>query len=126
MTMGFMIPTAEYFAAYHVETNCGTEIVPEDVCGSIVDVEDEGETGQLAQYCEGSRVESVERKQGWYARLSAPGYSDCTGWDGPYDTSQEALDAVKEFYDVDDDGDDYEGAPGVVEPGSRPPGKDAP
>jgi hypothetical protein len=26
--MGFMIPTAEYFAAYHVETNCGTEIVP--------------------------------------------------------------------------------------------------
>lgn len=86
-----MVPVAEHFAAYHVETNAGTEIVPEDVCGAIVDVDDEGETGQLAQYCEGSRIESVERKVGWYARLSAPGYLDCTGWDGPHATADEAL-----------------------------------
>jgi hypothetical protein len=35
---------------------------------------------------------------------------DCTGWDGPYDTSKEALDAVKETYECDDNGDTEEEA----------------
>lgn len=26
----------------------------------------------------------------WFARLSAPGYMDCTDWSGPYDTEAEA------------------------------------
>ena len=29
--MAHMKPAADHFAAYHVETNVGTEIVPEDV-----------------------------------------------------------------------------------------------
>jgi hypothetical protein len=41
---------------------------------------------------------------GWYARLSADGYLDCTDWQGPYATADEALDAVKEQFDVDDNG----------------------
>lgn len=107
--MGFMIPVAEYFAGYRVETNQGTEFIPEDVCGPIVDVTDEGEWGILADYLEGSKLESVERVEpAWYGRLSAPGYIDCTLWDGPYETEQAALDAVKEAYEVDDNGNDLD------------------
>ena len=35
---------------------------------------------------------------GWYARLSAPGYLDCTDWVGPYDTEEEALEALFDVY----------------------------
>ena len=106
--MGFMIPVAEKFAAYHVETNEGTEVIPEDVCGPIeLDDEPTAEAWEgLLEYCEGSRIEGVERKEGWYGRLSAPGYLDCTSWDGPYETAEQALDAVKDQYDVDDNGDE--------------------
>ena len=111
--MAFMRPVAERFAAYHVETNAGTEVVPEEVCGEISCkvCEQTGEicseTQQaLASYVEGSAIDSVERKEGWYARLSAPGYLDCTEWDGPHETAELALAAVKEFYEVDDNGDD--------------------
>jgi hypothetical protein len=110
--MAFMQPAAERFAAYHVETTHGTEIVPEEICGALV-IHDDGnpETeafDALRPYLEGSMIYSWERKEGWYARLSAPGYLDCTGWDGPYDTAELALAAVKEFYEVDDNGDDHE------------------
>lgn len=43
---------------------------------------------------------------GWYGRLSAPGYLDCTDWNGPFDTEQEALAYVMNFYEVDENGDD--------------------
>lgn len=110
--MAFMHPVAEHFAAYHVETNCGTEIVPEDVCGSInASALRADDLERLYDYLEGTDVTGVERKEGWYARLSAPGYLDCTSWDGPYATEEEALEAVKEQYDVDDNGDDASESP---------------
>lgn len=28
---------------------------------------------------------------GWYCRLSAPGYLDCTDWSGPYESEADAL-----------------------------------
>lgn len=43
---------------------------------------------------------------GWYGRLSAPGYLDCTDWIGPFDTADEAIKAVMEFYEVDENGDE--------------------
>ena len=115
-----MIPVAEHFAAYHVETSCGTEVVPEDVCGALDPGNGDGVEAsasltpyesceneeKLRQYLEGKNIGSVERKEGWYGRLSAPGYLDCTSWDGPYDTADEALNAVKEMFDVDDNGDE--------------------
>jgi hypothetical protein len=110
--MAFMKPVADHFAAYHVETNVGTELVPESVCGEIVDVTDEGETGMLSAYVEGNEIRSVERCEGWFARLSANGYLDCTEWDGPYPTEREALDAVKEQFEVDDEGELTEDAIG--------------
>lgn len=45
-----------------------------------------------------STVEVVIGK--WWARLSAPGYMDCTDWDGPHDTEQAARDAIQRAYDV--------------------------
>ena len=104
--MGFMVPVAEYFAMYVVETNMGTEHVPEDVCGEIIDTDDEGEWGTLYSFIEGKDISSVERVEGWWSRLSAPGYLDATEWMGAYETAEEALAAVKEEYEVDDNGDD--------------------
>lgn len=42
---------------------------------------------------------------GFYARLSAPGYLDCTDWSGPFDTEEEAIQAIYEMYgdDMPDD-----------------------
>lgn len=35
---------------------------------------------------------------GWYSRLSAPGYLDCTEWQGPYESEAHALVALYETY----------------------------
>lgn len=106
--MAFMRPVAEYLTMYHVDTNCGTELIPEDVCG---DIQIDGEPTQeawdaLLSYCEGSRIEGVSRKEGWYGRLSADGYLDSTSWEGPHETEQEALDEICNMYDVDENGDE--------------------
>ena len=47
-----------------------------------------------------------ETKIGWFARLSAPGYMDCTEYSGPFATEQEAKDYVCNLYDCDEDGED--------------------
>lgn len=108
--MAFMIPTAEHMAMYHVETTHGTEYIPELVCGDILHVRDGGRP-VLEQYCEGDVYRScfsVERKVGWYGRLSAPGYLDCTDWQGPYETEDEAIKALCDQYDVDENGDELD------------------
>jgi hypothetical protein len=106
--MAFMKPVAEYFTAYRVETNHCGELIPEGVCGAIdLDAEPRSEQWtSLLQYCEGTRIEGVEREEGWYGRLSAAGYLDCTSWDGPYATADEALAAVRGEYDCDENGDE--------------------
>lgn len=38
---------------------------------------------------------------GWFCRLSAPGYMDCTEWSGPFDTEDEAREHLAETYDID-------------------------
>lgn len=43
-------------------------------------------------------VELPENAAGWYSRLSAPGYLDCTEWSGPYETEDEALEDLFEMY----------------------------
>lgn len=106
--MAFMVPVAEHMAVYHVETTHGSEYIPELVCGDIMHEKDAGRE-TLSQYCEGNVYResfSVERKVGWYGRLSAPGYLDCTEWEGPYESEEEAINAICEQYDVDENGDD--------------------
>lgn len=38
--------------------------------------------------------DEAEQNRGWYARLSAPGYLDCTEWDGPHETQYLAMESL--------------------------------
>jgi hypothetical protein len=44
-------------------------------------------------------VTEIRVRDGWGARLSAPGYMDCTDWD-VYATEEEAKKALAEMYDL--------------------------
>ncbi len=121
--MAHMIPDVDYFVAYRVSTECGDELVPEDACGEI-DLAGEptaAEWRHLQDFLEGDRIAGVERVEGYFGRLSAPGYLDCTEWDGPYATAEEALAALKEQYGVDDDGNEDDGS---NDESAAPPGAD--
>jgi len=59
-----------------------------------------------AEVVEESEIESIRSALGWFCRLSAPGYMDCTDWSGPYETENEAREAIVEMYDVDPDSGD--------------------
>ena len=41
--------------------------------------------------------EEIE-EDGIFARLSAPGYLDCTDWDGPFDTEEQAVASLLNVY----------------------------
>lgn len=91
---------------FEVETTHGTEIVPTDVIGRTVDTHVEA----LLGYLEGKPndpEQTCEVKTGWLARLSAPGFLDCTAWSA-YETEQDARESLEdkefddyEFYDGD-------------------------
>lgn len=100
--MPHMMPDIGHFSVYQVETTCGTECVPVDVVGRA---------SNLQYYVEGKLLDvEPELVTGWFARLSAPGYLDCTEWSGPYSTEQEARDYITDQFDVDaDTGEDLEG-----------------
>lgn len=53
-------------------------------------------------------IGNEEYEAGWYGRLSAPGYLDCTDWDGPFKTGEEALEYIMELFEVNENGDDIE------------------
>lgn len=77
--MAFMRPTATYFTQHEAAEYTRTE-------------------------CDDREPEDFSA--GWYGRLSAPGYMDCTDWDGPYSCEAEALHAVMETFECDENGDD--------------------
>ena len=61
---------------------------------------------EALEYCIFENLQDAEA--GWYSRLSAPGYLDCTYWSGPFESEQEALDYIMETFDIDENGDDLE------------------
>lgn len=68
----FMKPQIEHGSWHICDTNNGLCVVPADLCaGNLVDV---------LLYCDATVVYEVETKEGYGARLSAPGYMDCTDW----------------------------------------------
>lgn len=95
-----------------VETSQGTTFVNVfdtglDIPGSIA-LNDEPESlaatiEQLSQFTEGI-PESWENIKGYGARLSAPGYLDCTEW-SVFDTVEEAQAYLKDTYELDDEED---------------------
>jgi hypothetical protein len=49
-------------------------------------------------------VDSESFTDGYYARLSASGYLDCTEFIGPYNTPEEALSDLMDLFNVDEEG----------------------
>lgn len=86
-----------------VETDCGTEFVPLDQLGiTLPEWEDGPEwleecANILRDYLEGRRVFNAEEITGYGARLSAPGYLDCTEW-AVFDTEEEARAHLEDMY----------------------------
>lgn len=96
--MAFMLPQITHESMWQIETTCGTELVPADVVGTNATAE------SLADYLEGDpRDNEPELVTGFFARLSAPGYMDCTPWAGPFESEQEAREHIESAYDVDSD-----------------------
>lgn len=87
-----MQPNILKMAGWEIETNHGTEYLPDDVVGSDATAE------SVADFVEGDKVYSIERITGkWFARLSAPGYLDRTDWT-VHDSEDEAIAYLVESY----------------------------
>lgn len=112
--MSFMqqqITHGDYFA---IDTDQGTEYVPAGITGLVAVPEELNTTldedhanwptmlAALHIYCMGTIVE-VTPKTGWLARMSAPGYMDCTDW-SPFGSEEEAVKGLTEMYG--DEGED--------------------
>ena len=80
--VGVWEPFAEVFL--------GTDEPTDPVDGDMLD--------RMEPFLSTSNVVSVECVRGWFARLSAPGYLDCTDWSGPFDSEEEALEFLEEMY----------------------------
>lgn len=67
-------------------------------------------TAEFSQAEAREYTDNPEARAGWYSRLSAPGYMDCTDWDGPYPTESEAAQACADTFDicVECSGDDWD------------------
>lgn len=88
--MAFMVPeySDEPFERFEHTSNGETEVAPID-CGAFDNDE------------EWQHLDTIAGK--FWFRLTAPGYMDCTDWNGPYDTLEEARQRCTELYDVDPD-----------------------
>ena len=83
---------------FEVDTTHGTEIVPTDACGHTMTTV--AEALRMPDYEVDSWYAECPVKEGWLARLSAPGYLDCTDWSA-FETETEAREFLEEFYGED-------------------------
>jgi hypothetical protein len=104
--MGFMekqITGKERWAI--VETNCGKEAVPIEQLNIALPYRVSGFVAACARilrdYLEGSEIFDVIEREGYGARLSAPGYLDSTDWT-VFDTAKEAEDYLDDLTEGDD------------------------
>lgn len=67
--------------------------------------ESEDLTAHFGEYYEGTKVYTVTVREGYGARLSAPGYMDCTEW-AVFDTEEEAREYLEENYPDDEEDSD--------------------
>ena len=106
--MGFMqnqITDKQTWA--EVDTNCGTEFVPIEQLGIKLPLHGDGDgiprrcyadcLALLRDYIEGNKILDIVIREGYGARLSAPGYMDCTEW-AVFDTEQEAIDYLEDTF----------------------------
>ncbi len=91
----FMKPEITYGTFVLIEAPDGDWLVPEADYNPDRPLEC---TDSNARY-----VLDTEELTAWFARLSAPGYLDCTAWFGPYTSRSEAAEELEELYGSDDD-----------------------
>ena len=84
---------------WEVETTHGAVFLPVDLIGK-----EPADSDAFADYCDG-RVLSWAQREGFGARLSAPGYLDCTEWT-VFDTAEEAQAYLEETYPEEEEEDD--------------------
>lgn len=103
-----------------IDGNCGTDAVPAELFSRAVlatfgathaewtaDADSEGFEAlceSVRDYTENSDIREITMKRGYGARLSAPGYMDCTAW-AVYDSEEEAEEALVEMYGDDEESD---------------------
>jgi hypothetical protein len=96
-----------------VETTHGTEIIDgvglnirdsQTETHPLSDKERESIISQLSDYCEGT-IQEWKTIRGHGARLSAPGYMDCTEWT-VFDNPEEAEAYLDENYPEDEENDE--------------------
>ena len=91
----FMVPQYDQGIFWEIESKYGEgTLVPGDLVGSDPSLED------FKDYIEGDPA-SFERVEGWFARLSAPGYMDATEWSGPFDTEKDSREDIEKCWEVD-------------------------
>ena len=100
--MGFMQKQIERGTWVVIDTAEGTVVIPADLCGPNPGAE---EVLQYTEVFNANQIYSVKTVEGVGARLSAPGYMDCTPW-AFYDTEEEALADLEDMYGEDEDEDD--------------------
>ena len=102
--MPFMQPETAYQGMWHVETDSGTETIPHELVGG--DVYHPPEPSDMRPYLESPAYirtdgwPDASLHEGWYARLSAPGFLDATDWTGPYATESDAIAALAKMHDI--------------------------
>lgn len=79
---------------WEVYTSEGIQIVPCDVCASRAELPDYVE-GEILRNNNGT-IKAFSR-YGWIARMTMPGYLDCTEWTA-HDSYEEAKDYLTECY----------------------------
>ena len=95
-----------------VETSIGTEFIDAVLLGlnvrdsqtathTLTDKERESIIAKLSDYCEGT-IQEWETVRGYGARLSAPGYLDCTEWT-VFDTFEECDRYLADSYPEDEE-----------------------
>jgi len=110
-----MEPQVEFGDWFAIEGPMGNEWVPADIVNGNVEerfnpyASGEGYVNaaipipdQLQPYCENREAWVIAKVRGWGARLSAPGYMDCTEW-VVFDSEQEARDYLKETFGDDEE-----------------------
>lgn len=90
------------------------------VHGKFVEVESsDGSTFQPIEYFDASEITmtlnddqdqvTLTLHVGFFGRMSAPGYLDCTDWSGPFETEEECMSELVDMYgDEEEDEEDEE------------------
>jgi hypothetical protein len=100
--MSFLEPQLVKGEWVEVDGPAGTEWIDADLVGTAEPYQGPAIPipESLADYCENRTVTEVKLIEGWGARLSAPGYLDCTPWT-VFSTEEEAQKYLDEQADDD-------------------------